>query len=127
MYNDFTGGFTPRKEILVQAITSLGRGFGKPEEIAHMPLFFPDDTLQLPVIIQNLQHSALRIEKLGKKFRLLFSAGVMENAAFKEVVAHEFDFEPKYIGLFALQGFVNNTDIIPACFKSFSVDSNPCR
>lgn len=124
-YNDFYGGYPKSKEILVQAITSLGKGFSKPEEIAHKPIFYIDRD-QESLIAENLRNSALRIEKHGKMFRFLFSDGAMENSAFKEVVSQEFDEKPKYIGLFALKGFVNDSDYIPAYFRLFSLTSNPC-
>jgi hypothetical protein len=39
-YHDYFGEHPGSKEILVQAITSLGNGFGKPEEIAHSPILY---------------------------------------------------------------------------------------
>ena len=91
------------KEILIQAITSLGNGFGKPEEIAHKPLFYLDSVSNNPMLIKNLDNSALRIEKHGSKYRFLYAGGVTENGAFKEIVSQDFDMKPKYIGIFAIK------------------------
>lgn len=90
-YNDFFGGYRGSKEILVQAITSLGSSFGKPEGIAHAPILFMDSLVHHPVLIHNLKNSALRIEKSGKKFRFLYSGGVTANTAFKEITKQEFN------------------------------------
>ncbi|HMH35188.1 MAG TPA: hypothetical protein VK543_19260, partial [Puia sp.] len=103
-YNDYTGGLPKQRQVLVQAITSLGGRFLKPEETAHTPVFFPDSTKSF--LVQNLYSTALRIEKNGKKLRLLYSGGQGGNPAFKEIVSQDFDFNPRYIGLFALKGFV---------------------
>ena len=125
-YNDFFGGYPGSKEILIQAITSLGKGFGKPEEIAHKPILYLDSVRHNPALIKNLQNSALRIEKTGKRFRFLYSGGVSENTAFKEIVSQEFDIQPKYIGIFAIKGFKDSTAVIPAHFTFFRIAGNAC-
>ncbi|HTD99168.1 MAG TPA: hypothetical protein VK668_07755 [Mucilaginibacter sp.] len=125
-YNDFFGGYPKPKEILIQAITSLGNGFGKPEEIAHQPIIYIDSIKSNPALIKNLQNSALRIEKHGKKFRFLYAGGQSENGAFKEVVSQEFDMQPKYIGIFAIKGFVNGSAEIPARFTFFRITGEAC-
>ena len=125
MYNDFSGGAPVSREILIQAITSLGKNFNKPEEIANQPIFYLDSARQNITLI-NLQNSALKIEKQGKRFRFLYANGQMENSAFKELASREVDMEAKYIGIFALKGFVNDADNIPAYFKFFSLAGNPC-
>ncbi|HEY2583493.1 MAG TPA: hypothetical protein VGI43_16900 [Mucilaginibacter sp.] len=124
-FNDNFGGMQRPREILIQAITSLGNGFGKPEEIAHKPLFYLDSISNNPVLIKNLENSALRIEKEGNKYRFLYAGGASENEAFKEVVTQEFDMKPKYIGIFAIKGFTNS-DIVPVNFKFFRITSDPC-
>jgi len=124
-YNDYTGGYPRSRMVLIQAITSLGNGFDKPEEIAHFPLFNVDSLEQMPVLARNLEHSALRIEKKGNRFRILYANGVTENTSFKEIVQHEFEMSPRYAGLFALKGFVGGTENIPACFTFFSLDCTP--
>lgn len=125
-YNDYFGGYPGSKEILIQAITSLGNGFGKPEEVVHKPILFLDSLAHHPILIHNLRYSALRIEKEGKRFRFLYSGGITENTAFKEIASQEFDMQPKYIGIFAIKGFKDSTDVIPARFNFFRIASNSC-
>jgi len=126
MYNDFYGGFPKSREIIIQAITSLGRNFDKPEEIAHQ-IIFTVDSANESLVAMNLQNSALRIQKTEKQFKLLYANGSMANSAFKELVTREFDMKPKYIGLFALKGFVDSSENIPTRVKFFSLNSNPCE
>jgi hypothetical protein len=125
-YNDFFGGYPKPKEILIQAITSLGNGFGKPEEIAHQPIMFIDSMKKNPALEQNFRNSALRIEKHGKKFRFLYSGGATTNTAFKEVVSQELDMQPRYIGIFAIKGFVGQSAEIPAHFTFFRISAEAC-
>ncbi len=124
-FNDNFGGMKMPREILIQAITSLGKGFGKPEEIAHKPIFFLDSLKNNPILFKNLKNSALRVEKHGNKYRFLYSGGANENTAFKEVVSQEFDMEPKYIGIFAIRGFTN-APTLPVSFKFFRISANAC-
>jgi hypothetical protein len=126
-YNDYTGGYPRSRQILIQAITSLGKGFGKPEEIAHIPLFNVDSLDKTPVLARNLDNSALRIEKQGQKFRFLYSSGITENTSFKEMASHEFAMSPRYAGLFALKGFVDSAVDLPVHFHYFSLDCDACR
>lgn len=125
-YNDFFGGYNRPKEIIIQAITSGGNDFSKPEEIAHLFVFSlaPGEE---NLVSNNLKKSALKIEKNGNHFRFLYSTGPIENYAFKEVSNRDLLVKPKYIGLFALQGFVNDTNYIPAYFKFFSLINLPCE
>ena len=125
-YNDFFAGSRQPREIYIQAIRSLGNGFGKPEEFAHKPITYPDSIKQMPEQLKMLQNSALRIEKQGKKFRFLYSDGVNENTAFKEVVSQEFDMQPKYIGIFAIKGFKDSTSTVPVHFTFFRIAGNTC-
>lgn len=125
-YNDYFGGYSRPREVLIQAITSLGNGFGKPEEIAHKPILYLDSIGNNPQLIKNLQNSSLRIEKEGKKFRFLYSGGVSENTAFKEIVSQEFDMQPKYIGIFAIKGFKDSTTVVPVRFTFFRIAGNKC-
>ncbi len=125
-YNDYSGGYPKSRDILVQGVYSLGRGFSKPEEIAHETLFRIGSDSE-NIITENLRHSGLRIEKVGDRFRLLFSDGAMENSAFKEVVSREFDMKPNYVGIFALKGFVGDSVIMPVHFSFFRLTSEPCR
>jgi hypothetical protein len=125
-YNDFSGGFPSKKEIIIQAIKSEGKGFDKPEEIAHNVVFSPDSSNE-SLVRQNLQHTALRIEKHGKRFRLLFANSSFANAAFKELTSQEIDLNAKYIGLFAIKGFVDTAAAIPASFDFFSYNPVKCN
>lgn len=125
-FNDNFGGYVKHKEVLIQAITSLGDGFGKPEEIAHHPVIFLDSITNRQVLLKNLQNSALRIEKHGNKFRFLYAGGISDNTAFKEIVSQEFDMQPKYIGIFAIKGFMDHSAIIPANFTYFRITGGDC-
>ena len=126
LYNDFYGGFPKSKEIIGQAIISRGKEFSKPEEIAHQLIFKIDSTNE-ELVSQNLQHFALRIEKHGTKFRLLYANGSMANSAFKEMLSMDIDMNIKFIGLFALKGFVDSADNIPAAFDFFSYAPEKCK
>jgi hypothetical protein len=119
-YNDYFGGLKRPKEILVQVISSLGDGFGKPEEIAHKVLFYPDSAADTNFLVENLRNPALRIEKSGGKLRFLYAGGVKANGAFKEVASQSFNIKPKYIGLFAIRGFTDSAPI-PVRFKFFKL------
>jgi hypothetical protein len=125
-YNDYTGGFPKTREILIQAITSLGNNSGKPEEIAHIPLYNVDSLNHNPVLYKNLDNSALRIEKHGDRFRFLYSTGISANTSFKEIATHEFSMSPRYAGLFALKGFVDQANEIPVRIQFFSLDCESC-
>ncbi len=125
-YNDFFGGYNRPKEIIVQAISSAGgTNTNHPEEIIHLPMFSIEPG-QDSLVANNLRKSALRIEKNGVHFRFLYATGEVENFAFKEALSKDLLFQPKYIGIFALEGFVDETNYIPAFFKYFSLVANPC-
>jgi hypothetical protein len=124
-YNDYNGVYPRAGSILVQVISS--QTSGKPEEIAHVQLFSIDSLLKHPALVENLAHSALRIEKQGDRFRILYADGILPNTAFREIAAHEFAMQPRYVGLFALRGFVDSSDAIPARFNYFSLDCEECK
>jgi hypothetical protein len=124
-FNDNFGGMQRPPEILIQAITYLGNGFGKPEEIAHKPIFYLDSINNNSLLIKNLENSALRIERHGNKYRFLYAGGTLENGAFKEVVTQDFDMKPKYIGIFAMKGFTNAANV-PVNFRFFRITNDPC-
>ena len=124
-YNDFSGGFPQTREVIVQAITSLGRSSGKPEEIVHRRLFEVNATTEA-LVRQNLESSALRIEKRGAHLRLLYSAGPMKNAPFKEVGGTDFDFRPTYVAVFAIKGFVSQSNEVPVYVDAFSQSALAC-
>jgi hypothetical protein len=126
-YNDYMGGGPKDREVLVQAITYLGGIYSKPEEIAHVRLFNADSLEKNPLLMRNLDHSAIRVEKQGNKYRVLFSGGPYENASFHELGSREFDMSPRYLGLFALKGFVDSSENIPALFSYFSLRCENCK
>ena len=126
LYNDFYGGFPNKKDIIIQAITSQGKDYDKPEEIIHQVVFTIDSSVE-NLVKQNLQHAALRIEKRGKKFRLLFANGGFANTAFKELINKDIDMNPQYIGLFGIKGFVDSATVIPAWFDYFNYSTEKCE
>jgi len=124
-YNDFFGGYKKPKEILIQGIVSGGSDAGKPEEIIHLPLFALEPG-QEELVYHNLRRSALKIEKKDRHFRLLYSTGPQEIFAFKEALQIDLPIRPKYVGIFALQGFVGDTAFVQAHFTYFSVVHTKC-
>ena len=118
-YNDFFGGYKRPPEIIIQAVSSLpGDPQSKPEEIAHYSLKNIEPG-QEDLVRSNLAITALKIEKKNNHFRFLYSAGPVESFAFREVVSGDFNINPRYVGIFAIQGWANNAGIIPAYFDSF--------
>lgn len=125
-YNDYNGVYPRSGTILIQAITSQGNGLDKPEEIAHVVLFHTDSLQQDTMLSQSLAHSALRIEHRGGRSRILYADGVSENTSFREVANNEFGMKPRYAGLFALRGFVDSVEAMPAQFRFFSLHCEAC-
>ena len=125
-FNDFFGGFAKSQEIIIQAVTSPGNGLSHPEEVAHVPVFKLDSSNE-NLVKNNLTYSGLRIEKSGDNTRLLYSCSPAKNFAFKDASALSSNFHPKYIGLFALQGFVNNKNYVPVYFTSFTLAPQVCK
>jgi len=125
-YNDYNGGFPRSGTIHLQAITSPGNGLDKPEEIAQTTLLQTDSLRDHPLILRDLTYLSLRIEKQGKRFRILYANGVNENSSFKEVVSHEFSMTPRWVGLFGLRGFVDSAAAIPATFRFISLQCDAC-
>jgi hypothetical protein len=125
-YNDFFGGFSRPKEIIIQAITSQGNSLVRPEEIAHVAVFTLDSESN-DLVKSNLQYSALRIERKEDHFRLLYSCSSSNNFAFKEAAATDFEIQPKYIGIFALKGFVNDTTVMPVKISYFAIANSKCE
>ncbi|HEY2348174.1 MAG TPA: hypothetical protein VGH64_04115, partial [Puia sp.] len=126
-FNDFFGGYNKPKEIIIQAITSFGKNYGEPEEIAHQPVAFTDSVRLHPELARNLANCSLKIEKEGRKFRFLYAGGSVANPAFKEVITHEFEMKPRYIGLFAMKGFVDSAATIPVHFTFFRLKESDCE
>ena len=125
-YNDYFGGFNRPKEIIIQAITSQGNRLSQPEEIAHVQAFTLDSAYE-SLVQNNLKYSGLRIETNSSNTRLLYSCSPLENFAFKEAAITTFSFKPKYIGLYALKGFVKDTSTIPASISYFAITGNDCN
>ena len=125
-YNDYFGGYTKPKEIIIQGFRSVGKNPNKPEEIAHIPLFSIRQNAD-SLVKSNLRHSALRIEKSKDQFRFLYSVSAVENSALKEAFAKPISIQPKYVGVFALQGFVNNTRYAPVHISFFSLSNDDCE
>lgn len=121
-FNDYNGVYPRSGSIILQAVISRGTAEDKPEELAHIPLFQADSLRNRPELAQSLANTALRIEKNGNLFRLLYADGVAKNTSFKEVYSHEFLIQPRYVGLFALRGNVDTSAAVPARFTYFGLD-----
>lgn len=120
-YNDFFGGYRRPGEILIQGIATGGKDQVKPEEIAHIPLFAAADMTADSIVGNNLRYAALRIEKKKDQFRILYSVSPVKNFAFKEAFSKTLQMKPRYIGIFALKGFVNDTINAPVHISFFSL------
>jgi hypothetical protein len=121
-YNDYNGMFPRSGTILVQAISSRGTSEDKPEEFAHLLLFQTDSLRIHPLLSRHLATPALRIEKRGDRFRILYADGIAEHTSFKEITSQEFSLQPRYVGLFALRGYVDSAASVPARFTYFGLD-----
>jgi len=124
-YNDFSAGFPGAREIIAQGVASLGQSFNKPEELVHQRLFTIEPG-QERAVADNLASAAVRIERRRHGVRLLYSAGPLGNAAFKEIAAREFDFEPAFIGIFALKGFVDGVEDLPVRVNDYRETAERC-
>ena len=125
-YNDFFGGYEKPAEIIIQAMSSSeSGGRSKPEEIAHFPLFTMEPGEE-SLVASNLATAALKIEKKGNQFRFLYTADPIESFAFKEVISGDFTIQPKYVALFAIQGWADHENYMPVYFDTFSFESIPC-
>jgi transcriptional regulator with XRE-family HTH domain len=126
-YNNFFGGYDKPAEIIIQVVGSSESGnLSKPEEIAHIPLFSIEPG-KGDLIADNLFKSALKIEKKDNHYRFLYTNGRMESFAFKEAAGGDYNIRPKYIGLFAMQGFSDTEDPMPVLFDSFSLSDIDCN
>ena len=121
-FNDYNGVYPRSGSVILQAIFSRGTEEDKPEELAHIPLFQADSLRRHPELAQSLAYTALRIEKSGSLFRLLYADGVAKNTSFKEVYSHEFSIQPRYTGLFAIKGNVDTSGAVPARFTYFRLE-----
>jgi hypothetical protein len=125
-FNDFFGGYKRPGEILLQAISATDGNYSKPEEIAHAVIFSADSS-QSVIVDKNLRKSALRIEKQHHTYRFLYATGENDIFAFKEITSRELLIEPKYVGIFALKGFMPETPAIPAYINFFSLKAQDCK
>lgn len=124
-FNDFFGGYKKPREVIVQAITSSGKG-NKPEEFAHVPVLTPDSLTEVPTLLNNLNYSSIRIEKRDGHYRFLFASGRNSNGAFKEFASRDFTFRPRYIGIFAIKGHVATTPVVPVKINAFLLQAMAC-
>lgn len=124
--NHFFGGFPKPGEIIVQGVASLGKNYSNLEEIIHQPLFSMEADAE-ELITKNLQYAALRIEKHGQTFRFLHSNGDSDNFSFRELKTYEFDMQPRYLGIFALKGFVDTSATVPVQVKFVRLDGRKCN
>ncbi|MDX2248137.1 MAG: hypothetical protein SF052_15235 [Bacteroidia bacterium] len=122
-YNDYFGGFSRPGEILVQAIASHDNDYANIEEVIHYPLFAIDSTIEKSIIGNNLKYSALRIEKHGQTYRFLYAASPFENFSFKEAGRYDFNMKPRYVGIFALRGFVDSDSVMPVSVRFFRLEN----
>jgi hypothetical protein len=125
-YNDYFGGYHRSKEIVTQAIYNSGNSV-KPEEFLHSPVLMLDSAAKLPILLQNLHHVSLRIEKQGRYYHFLFAGGVHPNAPFKEVSVKDMAFEPHYIGIFAIKGNATKATVIPVLVSGFTLRKLKCN
>ncbi|GAB3944075.1 hypothetical protein GCM10028805_11210 [Spirosoma harenae] len=126
-YNDFFGGLSQPSEILIQATASNGKSDRNLEEFIHQPLFRIGNANDRRIAVTNLKNVAFRIEKQGQKFRILYSASPVDNFSFKEITTYNFGMKPKYLGLFALKGFVDSTAVMPVRVKYVRLDGLRCE
>lgn len=126
-YNDFFGGYKKPPEIIIQGISSSESGSAsKPEEIAHITLFNLNQENR-DLAEKNLSKSALKIEKRGTHYRFLSAIGPVESFTFKEIMNGDFNFTPRYVSLFSIQGWADSTKNIPVHFDSFSLAGIKCK
>jgi hypothetical protein len=126
-YNDFFGGYKHLPEIIIQIVGSSPAGTqSKPEEIAHFSLQNIEPG-QEQLVRNNLAKTALKIEKRNNHFRFLYAAGPIENFAFREVASADFNIRLRYVSIFAIQGWAQDINPIPACFDSFKSVGLSCR
>jgi hypothetical protein len=50
----------------------------------------------------------------------------MKNAPFKEVGSADFDFHPSVVALFAIKGFVSQSEVVPVHIDTFSQTEVAC-
>lgn len=126
-YNDFFGGYSNPPEVILQIVGAIeDEAQSRPEEIAHIQVFSgkpQSDTL----IRSNLSKSALKIEKRENHYKFLFTTGQSEMFAFREAAHGDYNIQPKYIGIFAMQGLATKEKPIPVGVNSFNLVEINCR
>jgi hypothetical protein len=125
-YNDYVGGFSQPRQVIVEGISSAGNPLGKPEEILHKTLYLlglGKDSL----VRDNMRNTALRIEKKGTTYRFLYSGGRGSNFAFQEVGSRDLYITPRYVALFALKGYGDTSTNLPVRVRYFSLQIGPCE
>lgn len=95
-------------------------------ELVHASIFRVTDG-EKQIVSENLEYSALRIEKRHSRIRLLFASGSTENPSFKEIFQGELAFVPRYIGIFSLKGFVAEAGEIPVRVDHFRLEREDCN
>jgi hypothetical protein len=124
-FNDYFGGFNELPEILIQGLSSVVSGStSSPEEFIHKTLFSVERN-NSGLIKTNLIGSALKIEKTDGKFHFLYSLSNGVTFAYQEILSRDFNFRPKYAGIFSIGGWANPKPI-PAYFDYFNLNSLPC-
>ncbi|MEJ7644848.1 MAG: hypothetical protein WKF87_09650 [Chryseolinea sp.] len=125
-YNDFFGGYPKDPEVIIQGLYSTeSSGKVKPEEFVHEPILTIAPGYE-SIAYSNFAKSAIKIEKRQNHFRILHNAGPSEGFAFKEVARGEFDLNPRFVGLFAIQGLAPEEAIIPVHIDRFSITGLKC-
>lgn len=124
-YNDYNGIYPRSGSIFLQAIKS--QAGGKPEQIVQVPLVSADSLRRNPELARDLEHTALRVEKRGDRFRILYADGISENTSFREIASYELPVRFRYAGLFAFRGFVDSAEVMPARFSYFGLECVDCK
>lgn len=126
-YNNYFGGYQHPAEILIQAISSAESGsISKPEEITHLPLFTLENGID-SLIVSNLSNTALKIEKKGNQIRFLYNVSPIESFAFTEAASADLEIKPRFVSLFAIQGWADQENCMPVYFDSFSFNEISCN
>lgn len=126
-YNDFFGGYKKNPEVIIQGLSSTEAGAqSKPEEFVHLTLFTYEPGRE-ELVQRNLHKSALKIEKKNKQIRFLYHTGTTDGFAFTEIASGNFNFDPKYVGLFAIQGLAEKERPIPVHVDEFSIMNIECH
>ena len=122
-YNDYFGGVPLPGEIYIQVVAYNGKINSNIEEVIHYPIYKLDGALGKDVVISNLKYSALKVEKQAKVYRFLYAASPFDNFPFKEMGSYEIEMEPKYVGIFAIKGFIDSTSVMPVSIRLFKLES----